>query len=164
MTHLFQPLDLNVNSWAERFMKEKFTMWYASKVKESLDHGVAIDYIDIKTPLTLIKPLHTKWIIDMYNQLTSEKGKEIMMSGWRASGIINAVQSGSESLQQLDPFQDVEPITFLVCSEIPLTFPSPGHENVNERYESDSEDEYVLDKENFEDDEDKERNVFDCNF
>ena len=43
-------------------------------------------------------------------------------------------------------------------------FPSPDHENVNERYESDSENEYVLDIENFEDDEDKDQNVFDCNF
>ena len=60
--------------------------------------------IDIKTPLTLIKPLHVKWIIDMYDQLTSEKGKEIVMSGWRASGILNAVLSSSESIQQLDPF------------------------------------------------------------
>ena len=29
MTHLFQPLDLTVNSWAKNYMKEKFAEWYA---------------------------------------------------------------------------------------------------------------------------------------
>ena len=116
MTHLFQSLDLTVNSWAKRFMKEEFTMWYASKVKESLDHGVAIDDIDIMAPLILIKPLHAKWIIDMYDQLTSEKGKEIVMS------------------ERVESFWNPKRCT-----------------KRNESYESDSEDEYVLDKENFED-------------
>ena len=39
-----------------------------------------------------MKPLHAKWIMDLYNELTSEKGKEIVLSGWRASGILDAVE------------------------------------------------------------------------
>ena len=27
MTHLFQPLDFTVNSWAKNFMREKFADW-----------------------------------------------------------------------------------------------------------------------------------------
>ena len=29
MTHLFQPLDLTMNSWTKNFMREKFAEWYA---------------------------------------------------------------------------------------------------------------------------------------
>ena len=53
--------------------------------------------------LTVMKPLHAKWIIDLYNELTSEKGKEIVLSGWRASGTLDAVEMGTAKLPTLDP-------------------------------------------------------------
>ena len=39
MTHLFQPLDLTVNSWAKNFVRDKFAAWYAAQIKEGLDAG-----------------------------------------------------------------------------------------------------------------------------
>ena len=73
MTHLFQPLDLTVNSWAKNFLREKFAAWYAMKVKESLDEGIDLEDMDIKTPLSIMKPLHAFWLIDLYNKFTSKK-------------------------------------------------------------------------------------------
>ena len=49
-------------------MKETFAMGYAKKVKEGLDNGINSNDIDVKTPLTVMKPLHAKWIIDLYNE------------------------------------------------------------------------------------------------
>ena len=94
----------------------------------------------------------------MYDQLTSEKDKEIIKSGWRAAGIIEAVEKGSENLQKLDPFQDLDPITFNIIPELPLKFPEAGHADAghadaNERYELDSDYEYDLDQD---------RNAFDA--
>ena len=34
MTHIFQPLDLTVNSWAKKFKKEKHAVWYYSTFGE----------------------------------------------------------------------------------------------------------------------------------
>lgn len=105
MTHLFQPLDLTVNSWAKKFMKDKYLMWKWN-FRESLDKGISIDNIDIK-PLTFVKPLNAKWLIDLYDELLSENAKEIIISGRRAAGILKAVRKGSVNLPYLpfiDPF------------------------------------------------------------
>ena len=71
-----------------------------------------------------MKPLHAKWIMELYNEFTSEKVKEVVISGtlWRASGILDAVAMGLTNV------------------------PEAGHPDVNERCdESDSEAEYILD-------------------
>ena len=174
MTHLFQPLDLTVNSWAKRYMKEKFASWYAQKIREGLDSGIKIVDIDIKTQLTVMKPLHAKWLIDLYNDLTSAKGKEVVIGGWRASGILRAVEEGANNLPTLDPFADLEPLALETNVEEMLTinsFPEPGHMDVNERnIDSDSEFEYEEDDENSEEEDEEveeeennenDRNVFD---
>ena len=45
----------------------------------------------------------------------------------------------------LDPFQDIDPVdTFSEIPESALLFPEAVHDEVNERYDSDSDDEYVL--------------------
>ena len=67
MTHLFQPLDLTVNSWAKNFMREKFAEWYASQIREGLDSGKDLEDIEVKTPLSVMKPMHAQWIIELYS-------------------------------------------------------------------------------------------------
>ena len=81
MTHIFQSLDLVVNSWAKKFMKLKYAVWYASKITAGLKKSLTVDEIDVKTPLTTMKPLHAKWIMNLYVEITSEKGKEIVLNG-----------------------------------------------------------------------------------
>ena len=98
LTHLFQPLDLTVNSSAKNFLREKFAAWYAMKVKESLDEGIDLEDVDIKTPLSIMKPLHASWLIDLYNEFTSEKGREVILNGWKASGIYDAIEMGSKNM------------------------------------------------------------------
>ena len=68
MIHIFQPLDLK---------------------------GLAVGEIDIKTSLTTMKPLYVKWIMNLYDEITSEKGKEIVLNDWKAAEILDAVVMGS---------------------------------------------------------------------
>ena len=111
-TYIFQPLDVqgSVNIAAKQFLKQKFTQWYAKKVTQQINSGNDVDSIDVKFKLTTIKPLHAKWIIELYNYLTSEAGKDVVMKGWVVSGIYDAVQMTSEGLPDLDPFADVDPL------------------------------------------------------
>ena len=41
-------------------MKEKYAIWYALQITAGLEKGLTVDEIDVKTPLTTMKPLHAK--------------------------------------------------------------------------------------------------------
>ena len=144
MTHIFQPLDLTVNSWAKDFMREKFATWYAGKIKENLDKGEQLENIDIKTPLSVMKPLHATWLIELYNALTSEKGKSVVVNGWKASGIYDAVEMGLSKLPSLDPFSEIDQLNIPPSDSYKGEFPQPNDPNVNLHDYSDDEEEYEL--------------------
>ena len=84
MTHLFQQLDLAVNSWDKHFMEIRFSEWYADQVRKQLDEGKRLDDIEIKFLLSTIKPLHASWLIQMYNEITT---KPDVISRWKSAGI-----------------------------------------------------------------------------
>ena len=42
--------------------------------------------------------------------MTSEKGKEIILSGWGAAGISDAIRLGILGLPSIDPFEDLDPL------------------------------------------------------
>ena len=67
MTNLFQPLDRTVNGAAKAFLKSKFTEWYSNCIAAQLDEGKAIENVEVKLKLSVLKPLQTKWIIDLFN-------------------------------------------------------------------------------------------------
>ena len=66
----------------------------------------------MKFLLTTMKPLHAKWLIDSYNEMSSEACREVILSGWRQSGILDAVALGSNGLSSLDPFHDIDNVDF----------------------------------------------------
>ena len=108
MTQLFQPLDLTVNGAAKAYMQRRFTEWYSKCIAVQLDEDKEIEDVDVQLKLSVLKPLHTNWIIDLFNYFTSEKGREIISNGWKAAFISEAMSPGSHGLESLDPFQDVD--------------------------------------------------------
>ena len=42
--------------------------------------------------------------------MTSEKGKDLIDGGWKASGIFDATKLGSEKMPSIDPFHDIDPL------------------------------------------------------
>ena len=42
--------------------------------------------------------------------MTSEKGKEIILSGWGAAGISDAIRLEILGLPSIDPFEDLDPL------------------------------------------------------
>ena len=87
MTHFFQPLDLTVNWSAKSFMRNKFVIWYAEEIKKQMDAGVPAESIDVNLKLTSLKALHANWLIELYNVLTTADGKEMVLNGWKKSGV-----------------------------------------------------------------------------
>ena len=129
MTNYYQPLDLTKNKWAKKFLKTKFSQWYSEQIQDTLDGDKAIQDIEVKVPLGVMKPLHGCWLIEMYNELTSARCKKVIKSGWDRSGILDAITLGSKKLPKLDLFADIDP---LEPDEIP---DFPETEEVREEYE-----------------------------
>jgi hypothetical protein len=112
LTYLFQPLDVQggPNGYVKRLMKKKFTDWYADQITQAMDAGQELDSIDIPLKLSIIKPLHGKWLIEMYNEMSSAVGREVCLKGWQVTGIKEAIDLGLSNLPVLDPFEDIDPM------------------------------------------------------
>ena len=109
---MFQPLDVQggQNGYVKRFMKKKFTLWYSDQVIRALDKGKDIKDVEISLKLSIVKPLHAKWLIKMYNHMTSSEGRDVSLKGWKVAGILNTAEKGLEELPNLDPFHDIDPL------------------------------------------------------
>ena len=153
-TNYYQPLDLTTNKWGKEFLKTKFSQWYSEQIQNALDNGKAIEDIEVKVPVSVMKPLHGCWLIEMFNELTSARCKKVIESGWERSGILDATTLGSKKLPKLDAFTDIDP---LESEEIP---DFPKTEEVHEEYKHD-EVEFFDESSGSEWEEDETRNAFD---
>ena len=117
MTDLLQPLNLTVNGYAKKYCKTRFNHWYISEITKQMDDRKSVEEIDVKLQLTKSKPLHAEWLAELYNQMTTKEGKDIIMSGWKSTGIPQAVRTSSVDLESLDPFSDIDPLISQVTHE-----------------------------------------------
>ena len=90
----------------------KFNKWFAETLRKELDAGKSLDEISIKFKLMAMKPLHVKWVINLFNQLSSFERKKVILAGWKASGTLNALERGlagfsgsfTDLYYKIDPF------------------------------------------------------------
>ena len=78
MTKYYQPLDLTVNGYSKRFLKNKFNEWYSFQVSKQLAEGVMLENVQVKLNLTILKPIHAGWLVEFYNHMTTDKSCDIM--------------------------------------------------------------------------------------
>ena len=69
LTNKFQPLDITFNKPTKCFIKEKYNTWYTEQVTEQLIEGKNPADVEVSLNLSHVKPLHTKWIFEMYKYL-----------------------------------------------------------------------------------------------
>ena len=130
LTYLFQPLDVQggPNGYAKRFMKKKFTLWYADQVQRVMDGNrfKSMEEIDIDLKLSVLKPLHASWLIELFNYMTLPAGKAVSLKGCEVAGITDAVKKRTSGLPSLDPFHDIDPLSF-----IPVAIEEDNSETIN---------------------------------
>ena len=114
LMYLFQPLDVQggPNGYAKKFMKKKFTLWYPDQVQRAMDAGKSMGEIDIDLKLSVLKPLHASWLIELFNHMTLPGGRAVSLKGWEVAGITEAVGNGISGLPPLDPFHDIDSLSF----------------------------------------------------
>ena len=61
------------------FMKNEFAKWYMQQVDNALKVGTKLEDIKIEFHLSVIKPLHAKWLVECYNHIFS--GMEGIVNG-----------------------------------------------------------------------------------
>ena len=110
MTHVFQWLDLTVNKFVKDFMKGKFNTWFSRQISLGLENDVELDDIGVDYRLSVLKPLHAKWLVELYNHMSTDEGEEIVANSWKKAGIFDAIKLGSSGLPSLDPFADICPL------------------------------------------------------
>ena len=79
-TSYFQPLDISVNKPCKDFMRNEAQTWYSEKIKEQLDAGKQSHEVKVEVKISLIKPLHAKWVTKFYDYIRSKP--EIVRKGW----------------------------------------------------------------------------------
>ena len=108
-TNLFQPLDISVNKSAKCSIADKFQNRYA-EVFQQLNTGVTAHDFKVVVKLSIMKPLHAKWVIEMYHDL--KRSKQIIVSGFTKAHITKVV-SETDQLAQLceNPFAEIFMLT-----------------------------------------------------
>ena len=83
MTNYFQPLDLKVNRSCQLFHQNNAQIWYAEQVQPQIFKGIAPERVSIGLKISLVKPIHTKWVNQYYDYIRTNKDiKKWMAQIW----------------------------------------------------------------------------------
>ena len=105
-TRFYQPFDLPINGSAKGFIATKFNGWCSELISEELQSGTPLEDIGVKLRLSILKSLHAGWETDFYD--TSAEGKKIILNGWKATSIYDAIRLGIGKLPTVDPYHDID--------------------------------------------------------
>ena len=67
--HHFQPLDLENNAKAKRFLNEKIEASHSEEITKRLNEGLDVIAIDMNLNFSVMKPIHARWLISFYDHL-----------------------------------------------------------------------------------------------
>ena len=73
LTNKFQPLDISVSKADKYFISEKHNTWMVNEVSNQLKRGISLCDANIALQLEIIKPLHAKWIVELYTHMQKEQ-------------------------------------------------------------------------------------------
>ena len=87
MTHLFQPLDLTTNSSLKKIEKRAFSKYLSSSIYGSTETGSdsRCHNNTNRLQLSVLKPLYANVLKEAYQFFELLKGKEVILSRWRAA-------------------------------------------------------------------------------
>jgi len=102
LTDKFQMLDLNVNGHAKSFLNKKFEEWYSLEISKQIDSGRDVYEVNVPLKMSIIKPIHAKWLLGLYDYLRNNK--EMIIKSFEMAGITEAMNM---ELPPENPFQDL---------------------------------------------------------
>ena len=106
LTHLLQPLNLTTNGSFKKMEKAAFRDYFTNRITSELQIGPEKDVTTIKIDFTLstLKPIHAMVMTNIYQHF-NKNGRETILNGWKAAGVIRAVEEGrSGAAINFNPF------------------------------------------------------------
>jgi len=85
-TDELQLLDLKVNKVFKDILKKQFQDWYADQVTKFLKKNKKLDKFEIDLRLSVIKPIHARWLVKTLTQLLDRT--DLIKSAFEAAGIV----------------------------------------------------------------------------
>ena len=75
-------------------------MWYTEQLAKQLNEGKAPADVKVSLNLSEIKPLHVKWIYEMYEYLRGRS--DLVLNGFESAGITEAVEKSNEVFERIE--------------------------------------------------------------
>ena len=101
MPHVCQPLDLTVNRSCKAHIRKSTHQWVTNEVQKHLESDKQPENVKVDTKLSIVKPLHAKWVTSFYDSM--QTNKSIVTKGWDRAGITQFLKIDS-ALKQEDSF------------------------------------------------------------
>jgi len=54
--------------YCKKFCKNKFATWYSAEVQKQVDNRVNFEDVNVKRKLSVLKPIHATWLVEMYQR------------------------------------------------------------------------------------------------
>ena len=71
-----------------------------------MDSRVNFEDVNVERKLSVLRPIHATWLMEMYSFITRAQGRVYVLKGWEKAGI-KGVVTGKEVLLPADPYQDI---------------------------------------------------------
>ena len=81
------------------------TAYYSTSVQRQLESGNRAEDIEMDLRLSVIKPLHVQWLVNIYTFFTSS-GRDTIRRGWKKAGI-SGLLDGTTVLPPEDPYEAI---------------------------------------------------------
>ena len=65
-------------------MKEKISTWCSEQISLALENGEKLEIYVVSFKITVLKPLHAKWLVEFHKHITSGEKREIITSGFES--------------------------------------------------------------------------------
>ena len=88
-------------------LKGMLSTLFSREISLGPENGFELDDIEANYRVSFLKPLHTKWLVELYNRMCINERKKIVGSGWKKAGIFDVLKLCSSGLPYLDPFGDI---------------------------------------------------------
>ena len=85
-------------------MKKEFITYYSDAVKQQLESGTKLQYVEVDIHFFVLKPLHSQWLVNMYDFFSTERERLVISKGWKKAEI-SGLLDGTTVLPPEDPLE-----------------------------------------------------------
>ena len=91
------------------FYGRQINTWHSEEAQKQINpgNGGRNGEVNVDLRLTVLKPRHASWLVDLYNHLSRDIGRRQIAKGWEKAGITQLLYE-SFSLSPEDPFEEIE--------------------------------------------------------